>query len=175
MKKTFKLIGIIAFVAIIGLSMAACGEQEQHDPASDFDVETVGGGRSLMITRYLGNNRDVRIPPRIRNLPVTHIGEGAFARSNLTNVTIPNSVTHIGNSAFMQNPLSSVTIPDSVTSIGNRAFARNERLSSVTIPNSVTSIGDEAFLNTNLTRIVIPGGTHIGGAAFDRRVDVIRR
>ena len=75
---------------------------------------------------------------------VTSIGDSAFSRNNLTNITIPNSVTSIGNYAFYNNNLTNITIPNSVTSIGNYAFFRNN-LTSVTIPNSVTSIGDSAF------------------------------
>ena len=41
--------------------------------------------------------------------------------------------------------LTSITIPDSVTSIGFRAFYNCTGLTSVTIPDSVTSIGDDAF------------------------------
>ena len=76
--------------------------------------------------------------------------------SNLTSVTIPNSVTSIGNSAFaFCSNLTSVTIPNSVTSIGGYAFQRCSSLTSVTIPNSVTSIGDYAFSGcSSLTSII---------------------
>lgn len=75
------------------------------------------------------------------------IARSAFIRcSNLTSVTIPNSVTSIGNYAFEEcSSLTSVTIPNSVTSIGNHAFWGCFSLTSVTIPNSVTSIGTYAF------------------------------
>ena len=75
------------------------------------------------------------------------IGTAAFSScSNLTSITIPNSVTSIGDYAFSGcSGLTSITIPNSVTSIASGAFAHCSGLTSVTIPNSVTSIGHHAF------------------------------
>ncbi len=98
------------------------------------------------------------------------IARSAFIRcSNLTSVTIPNSVTSIGNYAFEEcSSLTSVTIPNSVTSIGNHAFWGCVSLTSVTIPNSVTSIGTYAFYQcSSLTSVTIPNSvTSIGTSAF---------
>ena len=88
----------------------------------------------------------------------TSIGSSAFENcSNLTSITIPNSVTSIGGSAFYNNSsLTSITIPNGVTSIGGSAFYNNSSLTSVTIPDSVTSIGDYAFYNcSSLTSVYI--------------------
>ena len=80
----------------------------------------------------------------------TRIGKNAFTISNLTSITIPNSVTSIGSSAFEKcSSLLSVTIGNSVTSIGKDAFCGCDSLTSITIPNSVTSIGEFAFLGCN--------------------------
>ena len=78
---------------------------------------------------------------------MTSIGGAAFYDcSNLTSVTIPNSVTSIGDWAFYDcSSLTTVTIPNSVTSIGDWAFNGCSGLTSVTIGNSVTSIGSRAF------------------------------
>ena len=75
------------------------------------------------------------------------IGEQAFSGcSDLTSITIPNSVTSIGFATFSGcSSLTSITIPNSVTSIGRTAFCNCSSLTSITIPNSVTSIGDDAF------------------------------
>ena len=55
--------------------------------------------------------------------------------------------------------LTSVTIPNSVPSIGDGAFCGCESLTSVTIPNSVTSIGWGAFYYcTGLTSMEAPAG-----------------
>ena len=68
--------------------------------------------------------------------------------TDLTSITIPNSVTSIGNEAFWGcSGLTSVVIGNSVTSIGNSAFRDCTGLTSVVIGNSVTSIGGGAFDN----------------------------
>lgn len=57
---------------------------------------------------------------------VTSIGKCAFIyNSNITSVTIPNSITTIEDDAFNGcSKLKSVNIPNSVTSIGLCAFSR---------------------------------------------------
>ena len=101
---------------------------------------------------------------------VTSISGGFSGCSGLTSVTIPNSVTSIEGQAFYGcSGLTSVTIPNSVTSIGEFAFWGCSGLTSVTIPNSVTSIGHGAFLScSGLISVTIPNSvTSIGSNAFD--------
>ena len=89
--------------------------------------------------------------------------------TNLTSVTIGNSVTSIGNEAFWGCiGLTSVTIGNSVTSIGSYAFSRCRSLTSVTIPNSVTSIGSCAFSSCKNVETVVFGSSveTIGEEAF---------
>ena len=99
----------------------------------------------------------------------TVIAANAFSHSDLTAITIPESVTSIGDYAFAYcRSLTSITIPNSVTSIGDHAFDGCDGLISVTISEGVTSTGDYTFNNCKgLISITIPEGvTNIGDHAF---------
>ena len=99
-------------------------------------------------------------------------------------IVLPNTVTKIPDYTFRNSNITSITISDSVTSIGEDAFSGCSKLTSITIPDSVTSIGDSAFLNcpietatiptlaisyipkSNLKTVVITSGESIGYRAF---------
>ncbi len=78
------------------------------------------------------------------------------------------SVTSIDGSAFEYcSELTSVTIPNSVKYIGSYAFYDCTGLTSVTIPNSVTSIGYMAFSGcSGLTELDLNNGPFLEGYAF---------
>ena len=107
---------------------------------------------------------------RVTSIGMLHDWRGSFdGCTNLTSITIPNSVTHIGYGTFAGcTNLSEITISDSVTIIGDLAFAKCSNLTSITIPNGVTSIGFEAFWECkSLTSITIPNSvTSISSVAF---------
>jgi hypothetical protein len=148
---------------------AHSGPDIWRDPAGqtgerNFEY-TVNDG-TVTITGYRGSAREVWIPARIKGLPVTVIGMGAFYERRLTAVTIPDSVTVIEAMAFGWNRLRDLIIPDSVTVIGRGAFEYNQ-LSAVTIGTAVTVIGDGAFAANLLTTVTIPDSvTEIGEQAF---------
>lgn len=66
--------------------------------------------------------------------------------SNLTSITIPDSVTNIGNEAFSNcNSLTTITIPDGITGLGYRTFYSCSSLTSITLPGTITFIGIDTF------------------------------
>ncbi len=119
--------GVISIVFAFVLFIVSAGGvfAKEYNSENDFMIEIINEGKGVRITDYKGNSKDIRIPPKIQNLPVTKIGENAFRWDRITSVTIPNSVTSIGDRAFAYNQLTSVTIPDSVTFIGGGAFSSN--------------------------------------------------
>ena len=68
----------------------------------------------------------------------------------LSSYTIKEGTRFIGSNAFSHcSNLTAVTIPNSIISIGEQAFYNCDNLTSVTIPNSVTRIGEYAFMDCN--------------------------
>ena len=111
-----------------------------------FVVNELDDG-TVEITGYAGNSATCVIPDEIHGKKVTRIGENAFRdRTELTSVTIPDSVKYIFDRAFSNcTSLETVTIPNSVTDIYSRAFYNCTSLKEVTIPASVTNIEYYAF------------------------------
>jgi len=118
------------------------------EPDSSFVYEILNGKVTItgVTEDFVGGN--VVIPNTLGGYPVVAIGDEAlYGCSNITSITLPDSITSIGNAAFGRcENLTSITIPDSVTNIGDYAFCLCTSLTSITIPNSVTSIGEGVFI-----------------------------
>jgi len=127
----------------------------------NLNISDLGGGSdtSGSVGNVLRTNSTKYVYLDLSDSTFTSLGDYAFSTcTNLTSVTIPNSITRIAQYAFMDcTGLTSITIPDSVTIIDRSAFYNCTSLISVTIPNSVTAIGYSSFYNcTNLISVTIP-------------------
>ena len=88
----------------------------------------------------------------------------AFSSSNITSITIPNSIKIIETGAFANcTNLESVTFQEgsTLTSIGWQTFMGCKSLKSIVIPDSVTNIGWYSFSDcTSLETITIPNSVN---------------
>ncbi|MEI6178599.1 MAG: SUMF1/EgtB/PvdO family nonheme iron enzyme, partial [Verrucomicrobiota bacterium] len=146
-----------------------------------FTYAVIDGAVTIMA--YTGTDDIATIPAKIYNLPVTGIGDRAFAGcTGLINITIPNSVTRIGAEAFSGcSGLISIMVDDANPAYGSSAdgvlFDKKKtsllvypggKAGNYAIPSGVTKIGSSAFANcTKLTGITIPGSvTYVEPNAF---------
>ncbi len=183
------------FLILIALFIATSAISQTTFTIDDLTYEIIDA-TSVRITKCSTTVVSVNIPSIVsyegNDYNVTIIGTKAFYLcTNMTNISIPESIHTIENRAFDNctklseinipsnvttiakntfyncNSLTSFTIPNNITSIDNYAFYECDGLTSITIPNSVTSIGNYAFSNcSQLTSITLGSnlnslGTHI--------------
>lgn len=98
---------------------------------------------------------------------IESIGIGAFAHSQLINITIPDSVTNISKQAFRScKKLEVVEMGNGVNYIPQEMFYECEKLSTFVLPESIESIGKHAFAYTSLTGIDLTKVKTIEDCAF---------
>ena len=125
-------------LSIIGLFFTASTIFADSFWLGDICYSTISNDE-VEVYRYSWNSKieEGRIPAIINHdgkaYNVTGIRYSAFSGcSNLTSISLPNSVTYIGKNAFYGcSRLTSITIPNSVTEIGTDAFDGCTRLTSI--------------------------------------------
>ncbi|MDR0752178.1 MAG: leucine-rich repeat protein [Christensenellaceae bacterium] len=110
------------------------GLQFSKVPHDDRDV--------LMVSSYSGRFERVIIPAEHEGKKVVKIAAGAFSgATNITNLTIPDTITEIGENAFFGCVnIVDINLPDSVTAIGKGAFSGCESIITITLPKAITAI-----------------------------------
>ncbi len=109
-----------------------------------------------ILRAYNGQGETCEIPST-----VYMIGPGAFSGSQISYITIPDTVTTVGTQAFYECPkLSRVTIEEGgVQTLGMSAFANCPRLYLINIPASVTDIQPGIFAGcTSLSSLSVSPG-----------------
>lgn len=130
------------------LSLAA-----KADQSGDFTFTS--DGTSVTITGYTGTGGDLVIPATINALPVTSIGNSAFA--------VPQ---------YGWPKIYNVTIPGSIKSIGDYAFASSSVLSRSYLSNiyfqgdAPTAGGTSIFAGDSYATVLYLAGTTGWGANF---------
>ena len=154
-------LAVLAFTLFISMMVSVQAQAFDADGLNYSITDSVNNTVRVNGLEFGNTELVIVIPSSVTNggtdYDVTSIHVEAFRFTDLTSVTIPNSVTNIGRNAFQyNNDLTSVTIGNSVTTIGEYAFDDNA-LTSVTIPDSVTDIGAYAFSSNALTSATFEG------------------
>lgn len=123
-----------------------------------LNYEINSDGLTYSVTgKGAATDTDIVIPSTYEGKPITSIGRDAFSFNSITSVTFEKNsqCSSIGEQAFYNcSDLTSVTIGNSITNIGASAFSCCKKLTNVTIPKSVTRIDNNAFyLCDNLANI----------------------
>ncbi|MDO4199422.1 MAG: leucine-rich repeat protein [Clostridia bacterium] len=139
-----------------------------YENRNDITQVIVGDGVTTLGNEALygfTNLTDITLPNSLQR-----IGRHEFENcTSLENIDIPDSVTDIESDAFRGcTSLKSIVIPEGVTEIRAMTFYNCNSLESIDIPKSVERIGMDAFNGcTSLESIIIPDGvTEIGSSAF---------
>ncbi|MGN0612878.1 MAG: leucine-rich repeat protein [Porcipelethomonas sp.] len=114
---------------------------------------------------------EFNVPAEYNGVPVTVIGEEAFARRALIKkITLPDTVKTIGEGAFASTPVEQIVLPDSLERLPIDAFRNCQSLSIVNIPSSLKEIGDYCFYQcSSLPDVTLPEGLEkIGKYAFSQ-------
>ena len=107
----------------------------------------------------------------VKSDTLTIVGSAFYGCSNLSHITIPDSVVKIGNGAFYNTEYynNSENWNNGVLYIGNHLIKAQESIANIyTIKNGTITVADEAFIRCrNLTNIIMPNSiTNIGKRAF---------
>jgi hypothetical protein len=142
-------------------------DDPDHSPY-EYAADPLTGG--VVITRYFPYEAyfpSVIIPDTLGGVPVTAIGEGAFAGAYyLGGIVLPSNLVVIGNKAFAETRISDIDIPDTVKSIGKLAF-QNSFMESISLGSGLEFIDDYAFDGNYLTALFLPATVaSLGEGAF---------
>lgn len=146
------------------IDSGTCGPNATWKLSDDGTLTIQGYGDMTNFTTYLPNlcpwaNKVSDIKKVIISEDINSVGDLAFLNcSNLTSVSLPNSLKYIGWSSFGGCGLTNIELPEGVTSIGKQAFGYCA-LTRIGLPASVTNINDQAFIGCDSLQHVFYGGS----------------
>ena len=148
MKRTWRVLLSLLLLA------APAAVQAQYTVSTNSDT-------TINIVRDTGAFGNVSVPASINSLPVTTVGQYAFANiSNLTSVVFPSGVAGIGGFAFyLSTNLTNVGIPSTVTNIGTNVFADCYSLQAISVDPAnlfYSSVGGALFDYSQITLLQFP-------------------
>ncbi|MDQ8195402.1 leucine-rich repeat domain-containing protein [Coraliomargarita sp. SDUM461004] len=112
---------------------------------------------TVEITEYVGTSTIVTVPSEIDSIPVQSIGRDAFRNSQITEITLPDSILKIQAYAFEGcNQLTTIQLSAQLLTIGESAF-EGTNITAVNFPQTLRTLADSAFMHSqSLTSIQFP-------------------
>ena len=174
---TYSFSGKIDTVTVTGASIKK--EISSDYPFRDIDapkkidgdyIYVIDDENNADLVKYIGNDKSPKIPKEIDGHKVKYL-YNTFSNTNITEITVPNSVEVIGSKAFYDCiHLKNVTINEGVKLIKESAFG-NTAITSVELPDSVEELGASIFEGLKLEKLKL--GKNIKSVdyrAFDNSV-----
>jgi len=118
----------------------------------DSDTSTWHGGKHTLCPAFRGctNLQQIFIPYSLINFA----GSCHFYQTGLLELKLPEGITNIPERFCEQSNISSITLPNSVTTINTSAFNECTSLTNIIIGENIQSIGNFAFGGNSNNRTV---------------------
>ena len=173
MKRIFTLILALLLVCACFVACDKGSEQETESstateqPANELAYKLNDDGKGYTVTGIGTYTSTDLVIDTYNGLPVTEIGLDAFKGTNITSVTLGDSVTTVGNQAFSGcKSLASITIGTGVTNMGFFTFNGCSALTEVYYNGTIASwcnisfgdAGNPAWLKAKLNLKNASGG-----------------
>ncbi len=163
------LAGTLCITAAAGLTGCGCDRSSSQEPgykvtATEPDLKNENFGffiinkDEVMLTEYLGSDKNVKIPDTYDNYKVTVIGASVFNNnSDIESVEISDNVIEIKDYAFAscQN-LKSVKLSKNLQTLGTNVFFHCSKLTGIELPSTIKDFGIYTFSASGLESITIP-------------------
>ena len=157
-------------------SAGEAGEAKDQTQQNNVDVEKNytfvlnEDGQTYTLEKYLGDERDIRVPQSFNGKDIVTIGKNAFLNVECDTIILPETITAIEDRAFLSSDVKSITLSNSIQKIASLAFYDCKYLENITLPNSLLKIESQTFKECDSLKAVTVGdGTReIAYDAFDR-------
>ena len=160
MKRKIKRILLLAFAVATLTAVLAFSSSAKEYISGDFNFNV--GSKHAVLVSYTGKDKTVKIPSKVKGVPVTAIADWAFdGIKTMESISVPSTVTKIGEASFNGcTALKRINLPKNLKKISASAFWYCTGLKQVFIYDKVTSIGKNAFMGCDNATIYVVKGSY---------------
>ena len=158
MKKKFKLLSFVLSLIMAVSCFSSFGIPAFADTEGGF-IYRVEGTEAVLTGIENSLSGNIVVPEKLGGYDVVMV-DGAFKfKTNITSVTLPDTVTVITNESFSNCSLRHITFSNNLSRIGQEAFFACAYLQEAVLPNSLMQLGQYAFSGcAALQSVVISSG-----------------